>query len=128
MDTAASSPGRWWMFDLLFRVGHEYQDRVSLELARRIAVELPHRPEWMALAQDNLARWSERNRDAPGLMRCYAEWRAILAQPLKEVCAFLVAETDTARRLRTSSPFAGALSPREVWDIKERMRHDPTPT
>jgi hypothetical protein len=107
-------------------VGHEYQDRVSLEIGRRIAAGLPHRPDWLVLARENLARWTARNHDAPGLLRCYAEWRAILDRPLPEIIAILTAETDEGQRLRQNSPFPGALPYQEVWEIKRRLRHDQT--
>ena len=105
-------------------MGHEYQDRVSLEMARRIALELERRPEWLALARENLVRWSERNKDAPGLLRCYAEWGGILEKRACEIAAILTAETDEGQRLRQSSPFAGAIPAAEVWEIKQRVRHD----
>ncbi|MGH9668840.1 MAG: hypothetical protein ACRD3A_01850, partial [Terriglobales bacterium] len=70
-----------------FLMRHDYHDRVSLEIARRIAAELPHRPEWLALARENLDRWSDRNHDAPALLRCYAQWRELLERSLTEVCA-----------------------------------------
>ena len=105
-------------------MGHEYQDRVSSEMARRIAAELPQRPDWLALARGNLDRWSARNADAPGLLRCYNEWRRILEGPLSEVVAILLAQTDEGQRLRQNSPFVGALTPHEVWEIKRRVRHE----
>jgi hypothetical protein len=108
-------------------MGHDFQDRVSLEIARRIASELPVRPEWVKLARENLDRWSERNSGSMSLLRCYAEWRAILDRPVAEICAILTASTDEGQRLRQNSPFAGALAPREVWDIKDRLRHGKIP-
>jgi hypothetical protein len=106
-------------------MGHEFQDRVSLEMARIIAAELLRRPELIAFARDNLARWSERNRNTPSLLRCYDEWKAILDKPVEEVCAILTAETDEGQRLRQNSPFTGILSPQTVWDLKRRLRHGP---
>ncbi len=103
---------------------HRYQDRVSLEMARRIASGLADHPEWIEHARMNLRRWSELNADAPGLLRCYDEWRQILERPIADVRAVLLAENDEGQRLRQSSPFAGVLSPREVWAIKEHMRND----
>lgn len=105
---------------------HDYQDRVSLELARRIASELPRRPEWVSLARENLDRWSGLNADAPGLLRCYSQWREILDRPVSDVCAILTAQTDDGQRLRQNSPFAGALPPGEVWEIKRRLRNEAT--
>jgi hypothetical protein len=36
-----------------------------------------------------------------------------------EVAYFMVSESELATRMRQSSPFAGVLSPREVWAIKK---------
>ncbi len=105
-------------------MNHQDRDRISLGLARRIAAELPRRPEWIDLARANLARWSERNADSPGLLRCYAEWREILDRPLDEVCAILTAETDEGQRLRQNSPFAGVFPARELWHLKQLIRHE----
>lgn len=79
-------------------------------------------PELLALARENLARWSRQNAHAPALLRCYAEWQAILEQPVPEICAILGAETEEGQRLRQNSPFAGVLSAAEVWAIKKRYR------
>ena len=107
-------------------MGHEYQDRVSLEMARRVAAGLRDHPEWLELARANLERWSRQNHDAPTLLRCYAEWSRLLSHPVAEVQAILTAETDEGQRLRQNSPFAGALNAREVLEIKSRLRHHAT--
>jgi len=113
---------------ILFAVSHELQDAVSLELARRVAIRLRASPELLALARDNLARWSRLNADAPSLLLCYDEWRTILERPLEEICGLLCAETGQGQRLRQNSPFAGVLSPAEVWEIKSLQRcHATTP-
>jgi hypothetical protein len=104
-------------------VNHSGTDEVSLSLARRVAERLRARPELLEIARTNLRRWQQRNADSPSLLRCYAEWEAILEQPLEEVLALLVSETEEGQRLRQSSPFAGVLSPKEVWEIKNRQRH-----
>jgi hypothetical protein len=95
-------------------MGHEVQDQVSLELARRVADGLPEHPEWVELARANLDRWSQQNRDAPRLLRCYEEWRELLSRPLAEIISILTADTDEGQRLRQSSPFVGILRPQEV--------------
>jgi hypothetical protein len=105
-------------------MGHEYQDRVSLEIARRIAAQLHQRPELLELARRNLNRALELNKDAAGLVRCYREWLEILERPMAEIASILTAETDEGQRLRQNSPFAGALPPEEVWEIKRQLRHD----
>lgn len=104
--------------------GHGYQDEVSLRLKRRIADELPHRPEWIAFARQNIARWSRQNAGAPALLRCYQEWERILELPVDRICAILTDQSDEGQRLRQNSPFAGILSPREVWSIKRGVRDD----
>ncbi|MGN6367500.1 MAG: hypothetical protein ACTHN5_04495 [Phycisphaerae bacterium] len=104
---------------------HQTHDRISLELARRIAQGLPAHPEWLDLAKSNLDRWSQLNHDAPALLSCYQEWRQLLARPVPEISAALIAETDHAQRLRQNSPFAGALSPAEVWHIKRQVHETP---
>ena len=107
-------------------MGHEIQDQVSLELARRVVAGLPQHPEWLELARANLERWSRQNKNAPSLLRCYAEWRELLSRPVEEICSALTAETEEGQRLRQNSPFAGVLPPEEVWEIKSRLRRHAT--
>lgn len=107
-------------------MGHEVHDQVSLELARRVAAGLSKHPEWLEVARANLERWSRRNQDAPALLRCYKEWQQLLSRPVEEVIAVLTAENEEAQRLRQNSPFAGVLSPEEVWEIKSRLRRHAT--
>lgn len=104
-------------------MSHEVQDAVSLELARRIATGLPQHPEWLDVARANLERWSQQNRNAPSLLRCYAEWQELLARPVSGICETLIAESGKGQWLRQNSPFAGVLPPDEVWEIKSRLRH-----
>jgi len=104
-------------------MNHWYHDAVSLEMARRVAARLRASPELLRVAQENLERWSRLNASTPSLLHCYEEWRKILERPLADICAALCAETDEGARLRQNSPFAGVLSPVEVWEIKSRMCH-----
>lgn len=101
---------------------HEVLDAISLELARRVAARVEANPDLVETARRNLERWKERNADSPSLLRCYREWEVILDQPVAIVCAVLCARTDEGQRLRQNSPFAGVLSPREVWEIKREFR------
>jgi hypothetical protein len=110
-------------------MGHELQDAVSLELARRVAARLRASPPLLDIARANLERWSRQNAGSPSLLRCYAEWQGILARPMNEICDVLCAETGEGQRLRQNSPFAGILSPEEVWEIKNELRrHAASPT
>ncbi len=104
---------------------HMYQDRVSLALARHVAEGLDDHPEWIGLARANLTRWAARNAGAPMLLRCYSEWTAILDQGVASVRASLLRPDDEGQRLRQNSPFAGVMTAREVWALKERLRNDP---
>ena len=104
-------------------MSHAVQDAASLEMGGRIADGLLEHPEWIDFARANLERWSRLNADAPSLLRCYAEWQKLLERNVSEVRAILTAETDEGQRLRQNSPFAGILTPREVWEIKARHRH-----
>ena len=108
-------------------MGHELQDAISLELARRVAAGLPQHPEWLDVARANIERWSHRNSNAPALLQAYHEWQELLSMSLEEIVNLLVAETDEGQRLRQSSPFAGVLSPDEVWKIKSQFRHATSP-
>lgn len=116
--------GMGWLGALPLDVSHAILDKASLEMARRVAAEVARRPELIDLARSNLDRWSRRNHDAPGLLRCYAEWRAILEKPVAEVLAILTAETEDGQRLRQNTPFVGVLTPQEVWAIKRGVRDD----
>lgn len=107
-------------------MNHEIQDSISFEMSQRIASGLPQHPEWLELAGANLERWSRLNSNAPSLLRCYDEWEKLLAQGATAVGAALTDESETGQRLRQNSPFAGILSPHEVWEIKSRHRHATT--
>jgi hypothetical protein len=104
---------------------HSETDQVSLELGRRVAERLRWQPELVTFARANLARWSRQNISAPSLLHCYAEWQEILSHPVDEVRDLLCSESDDAQRLRQNSPFAGVLTPAEVWEVKSRFHHAP---
>ena len=104
-------------------MNHLETDQVSLELGRRVAERMRRQPDVLAIAQANLLRWSRQNASTPSLLRCYAEWQQILTRPVEEICDVLCSVTDDAQRLRQNSPFAGVLTPAEVWEIKSRYRH-----
>jgi hypothetical protein len=106
---------------------HELQDAVSLELARRVAARLRESPALLDIPRANLSRWSRQNANSPSLLRSYAEWQGILARSIDEICDLLCAETGDAQRLRQNSPFAGILSPAEVWAIKNEFRRHAAP-
>ncbi len=104
-------------------VDHTQIDRVSLELAHQVAERLRRQPEVLDIARNNLTRWTQQNQSSSSLLRCYSEWQEILSRPVDEICELLCSESDNAQRLRQNSPFAGVLTPVEVWEIKSRFRH-----
>ncbi len=99
-----------------FMRSHEWIDQRSLALDRLIADKLERRPDLLQVAHQNLERWITESRGRP--LRAHLEWRDLLARtPLPELLRLLRSETEEARRLRQSSPFAGLLSPEERWRI-----------
>jgi len=81
---------------------------------RAVAAKLRCRPELLAVAHDNLSRWTA---DAGRSQPYFEEWRRILAMPFEEMLALVVEDSERMTALRQCTPFAGALSPRERWDI-----------
>lgn len=115
----------WKAYGYVHFVRHELKDEVSLRIGRSVALRLRQHPDLLRMAGENLDRWSALNANAPGLLRCYAEWRSILNRSLDEICELLSSDSEEARRLRQNSPFAGVLSAREIWALKQRVRHEP---
>jgi hypothetical protein len=69
-------------------------------------------------ARSNLKRWE---RQFSGVLpTAYVEWVAILDSGLESVLGVLEGSDQDAVRIRSSSPFAGVLSPRERWEILKR--------
>lgn len=103
---------------------HQRREQESLEIHRRIARRLDDDAvPVLEKARGNLRRWlSDRGEDS--LAAVYREWESLLGSlTVAQVSALLVAEDERSTRLRQSSPFAGVLSPQEVWEIKRSCRH-----
>jgi len=99
---------------------HALIDCINAEQDRVIARKLRRHPRVLRLAQANLRRWSAR--DGKRVRPVFAEWKRILYYLNRsEIADFLVSETPMCRRLRQSSPFAGALSEAEVSKIRRNM-------
>lgn len=91
----------------------------SLQMHRKIAAMMERGPEAViGKALRNLHRWISRQQgDAPEV---YQEWlKRLTCMPPNKMAEFIVSESELATRMRQSSPFAGVLSPREVWAIKK---------
>ncbi len=67
-------------------------------------------------ARRNLARWSNNyaRREHPTWLR---DWERLLAGPIENLLPVLTADSEEARRLRSSSPFAGIIPARARWAI-----------
>jgi hypothetical protein len=93
-----------------------------LALHEAVAAKIEARPELLDVARANLARWIGR---APhGALH---EWQELLERtPVADLVTLLRSESETAARLRQSSPFAGLLTPQERQAILRR--HDPRRT
>lgn len=86
---------------------------------RRIAAMLERDPDAvLGKAMRNLRAWMVGQRDGE-VVEVFSEWMDLLAEtPPDGIAAFLVSGSERAVRMRQSSPFAGVLTPREVWAIK----------
>ena len=98
---------------------HQIREKQSLEIHRRIAEILRTDPERvLGKARQNLRKWSAVRSDAASTV-VFSEWLELLDDLTPaEVAEFLISESERAVRMRQSSPFAGVLSPQEVWAIK----------
>ena len=66
----------------------------------------------------NLNSWMAR-REGAATQAALREWFELLEKLApEEVASFIVSENECAARMRQNSPFAGVLTPQEVWAIK----------
>jgi hypothetical protein len=93
---------------------HRRAERRSLAYHRAIAARMAEEPAILELARSRVNAWQRTGGVHP---RYSALWADVLAMPLDEIRAALVAETEDMVAARQSTPFAGALSPRERWDL-----------
>jgi len=97
---------------------HSDIDRINAAQDRAIASKLRRDSGVLVLARRNLSRWMAG--DGPGVRSVFLEWGRILRRLTRaEIAAFLISDTPMARRLRQSTPFAGALSDRERLVIRQ---------
>lgn len=93
-------------------------DRRSLALHRAAAQRLQEQPIWLEQAKQRVTEWLAMPQPPH-----YAKlWMEILARPLPDIINFMLEDSERAQELRSSSPFAGILSPRERWTILKQVR------
>ena len=93
-----------------------FVDLYSLSLHRAVAEKMLSDGEAiLRIARGNLDRWLRSESFAVGPeRRALLEWKEILDQnSASEIREIITAETDEGQRLRSSSPFAGVLTPQE---------------
>jgi hypothetical protein len=100
---------------------HRLAEERSLALHRLIAERVRDEPSLLERARDRVRSWL-----ADGsVARPYAEqWAALLEAPPGAVAQALVDPSEAARALRQVSPFAGAVGPRERWQVWRRVRDE----
>ena len=100
---------------------HAILEARSLALHCLIARKISRDPGLLDIARRNLAAWKRAHR--PGERpRFLAEWEWWLRRPWPEIAAFITGTSETAARLRQSSPFAGVLDPEERRRVYEAFR------
>jgi hypothetical protein len=98
---------------------HRLAEERSVAYHRVIAERLPSQPEILDKARQRVQSWLAAAERAPFYAR---KWAEILAGDVPSIAAFLVERSEIADELRQSTPFAGALQPRERWKIWRETR------
>lgn len=93
---------------------HRLAEERSLAYHAVIANRLVREADLLSRARARVHEWLARGEPAPFYARA---WASILEQSTAEIAAFLVDTGERARELRQSTPFAGALTPRERWRV-----------
>ena len=77
------------------------------------------RPEILENARRRVQDWLAARENPPFYAR---KWAEVLSGDVSSIAAFLVDRSELAIELRQSTPFAGALNPRERWQIWRETR------
>ena len=98
---------------------HRLAEERSIAIHRLIAARLPAQPEILAAARNRVGEWSVRE-SVPVYYR--DRWAELLDGPVEDLQELLVSDDEEAREMRQVSPFAGAIPPRERWQIWREVR------
>lgn len=98
---------------------HRLAEERSLAYHRAIAERIAQDPSVLDRARERVRAWITGRAGVPEFARA---WDEVLARPLPELLRFLTDESERARELRQSTPFAGALPPRVRWEIWRAVR------
>jgi hypothetical protein len=99
---------------------HRLAEARSLAMHALIARKIERAPSLLDIPRQNLLRW--RTRSSGQVPRWLEEWQSLLKRPWPQIAALITASSETAARLRQSSPFAGVLSETERQRIYEAFR------
>ncbi len=99
--------------------GHQLIEERSLWLHRAVSEKARHDPRVLSRARERVEGWL---RDGSVHPRYAEAWLRLLSSDRDKVLRRLVDPGETMRALRQCSPFAGALAPRERWQILRRAR------
>jgi hypothetical protein len=96
---------------------HAFLDEFALAYHRAVAERLRAEPV-LERARRNLNRWTEGDAFGAGELASLEEWRRILGEAdVERLVEIMTDSSDEGQRLRSSSPFVGALSPEERLEI-----------
>jgi len=90
---------------------HRFIDERSLAFDTLTVDKIERNPGLISKAQANIDRWLATC--SPQVRPVLLEWQSLLAGPRDALLALLLGTDERAKRLRQSSPFAGALTPAE---------------
>jgi hypothetical protein len=98
---------------------HAFLDEFALAYHHAVAERLRAEPEAvLERARQNLNRWMEGDAFGAGERASLEEWRRILGEAdVERLIEIMTDSSDEGQRLRSSSPFVGALSPEERLEI-----------
>jgi hypothetical protein len=98
---------------------HAFLDDFALAYHRVVAERLRAEPEAvLERARRNLSRWAEGDAFGAGEQASLEEWQGILGEAdVDRLIKIMTDTSDEGQRLRSSSPFVGALSPEERLEL-----------
>jgi hypothetical protein len=98
---------------------HAFLDEFALAYHNAVAERLRAEPEAvLERARRNLNRWTEGDAFGAGEQASLEDWREILGEAdVDRLIEIITDSSEEGQRLRSSSPFVGALSPQERLEI-----------
>jgi hypothetical protein len=100
------------------KLSHQWIDLVDLAMHRAIVRKIRRQPRLFKRARRTLARWEKARRACSPPM---SEWKAILRDnDMNMVLRLLTRPDGEGQRLRSTAPFCGILTAREVRAVWAR--------